>query len=106
VWDLRARDQPWTVGLAPLRRSFPLDDLRPHLAAADDLRPYVEAVLECFGPERAMWGSDWPVCLLAGGYERWHTAALELTSSLGAAEREAVFGATAASWYQLEKEAF
>jgi predicted TIM-barrel fold metal-dependent hydrolase len=46
------------------------------------------------------------VCLLAGGYERWHTAALEITSSLGAAEREAVFGVTAERWYQLQKEAF
>ena len=73
----------------------------------EDLRPYVEAVLESFGPERAMWGSDWPVCLLAGGYERWYAAALELTSNLAAPEREAIFGATAARWYRFyrfEKE--
>lgn len=68
----------------------------------EDLRPYVEAVLEAFGPERTMWGSDWPVCLLAASYERWLSVALELCSTLGATEREAVFGRTAARWYALE----
>ena len=34
----------------------------------DDLRPYVETALDMFGVERVMYGSDWPVCLLAGSY--------------------------------------
>jgi L-fuconolactonase len=39
---------------------------------ADELRPYVGHLLACFGPERLMWGSDWPVVDLAGGYRLWH----------------------------------
>lgn len=70
--------------------------------AEADLRPFVEAVLGAFGPERTMWGSDWPVCLLAASYERWLSVALDLASSLSAGEREAVFGGTAARWYALE----
>lgn len=46
--------------------------------ADDDLRPYVDHLLECFGPERLMWGSDWPVVDLAGGMDRWRDAALRL----------------------------
>src|SRR5579875_2725374 len=37
--------------------------------SADDLRPYVDHVVECFGMDRVMFGSDWPVCLLAGSYD-------------------------------------
>lgn len=44
----------------------------------DELRPYVDHLLECFGPERLMWGSDWPVVDLAGGMDRWRDAALRL----------------------------
>ena len=44
----------------------------------NDLRPYVDHLLECFGAERLMWGSDWPVVDLAGGMDRWRDAALRL----------------------------
>src|SRR4029077_16990361 len=37
---------------------------------AEDLRPYIEHAVECFGFERVMFGSDWPVCLLAGSYDQ------------------------------------
>lgn len=67
----------------------------------DHLRPYVEIVLEAFGPERLMWGSDWPVCLLASSYDRWAEAAEELTSGLSASERAAVFSGTARRVYRL-----
>ena len=67
----------------------------------DDLRPYVEVVLEAFGPERVMFGSDWPVCLLAATYGEVVGAAEELTAGLSAAEREAVFGDTARRVYHL-----
>ena len=69
----------------------------------DDLRPYAETVLEVFSPERVMFGSDWPVCLLAGSYERVLEAARELTDHLSASEREAVFGGTATRVYALER---
>jgi L-fucono-1,5-lactonase len=67
-----------------------------------DLRPYAERVLEVFGASRVMFGSDWPVCLLAGGYGRIMDAALELTAGLSAAERAAVFHDTAAGAYRLD----
>ncbi|NUT32291.1 MAG: amidohydrolase family protein [Hamadaea sp.] len=65
----------------------------------DDLRPYVETALDFFGSDRLMWGSDWPVAELAGGYDRWLSAARDLVP---AAAHEAVFGGTAARTYGLD----
>ncbi|SMF29474.1 L-fuconolactonase [Tistlia consotensis] len=69
--------------------------------SAARLRPYVEHLLDCFGPERLIWGSDWPVLTLAGSYRAWHAAARSLLSGLDAAERAAVFGGNAAAFYRL-----
>lgn len=66
----------------------------------DSLRPYVRHVLDVFGPARVMWGSDWPVCLLASNYARWREAAESLIAAGDA--REQVFGATAARFYDLK----
>ncbi|MDU0290286.1 amidohydrolase family protein [Saccharothrix longispora] len=66
-----------------------------------DLRPYADAALDAFGPSRVMFGSDWPVCLLAGSYEEVVAAAEELTAGLTRAERDEVFGGTAARVYRL-----
>ncbi len=63
-----------------------------------DLRPYANVLLEAFGPQRLMFGSDWPVCELAGTYEQVWDAA---SSLVPADAREAVFGATARRWYRL-----
>jgi len=65
----------------------------------DQLRPYAEALLELFGPDRVMFGSDWPVCLLAGTYDQTITAAATLIEQLDEAGQAAVFGDTAARWY-------
>jgi len=70
----------------------------------DDLRPYVAHLLECFGPERLMWGSDWPVVELAGGFARWRETSLQLLDELGDAERAAVLGANAARFYALDSK--
>jgi len=67
----------------------------------DDLRPYVDVVLEAFGPARLMFGSDWPVCLLASSYADVVGAAEELTAALSESERADVFGGTAARVYRL-----
>lgn len=68
----------------------------------DDLRPYAEHVLECFGPERVMFGSDWPVCLLAGSYDQV-AAALQavVKPRLDHRGELAVFGENAARFYKL-----
>lgn len=68
---------------------------------AEQLAPYVAHMLSAFGPERVMWGSDWPVCRLRGEYARWRRAAEALTAHLPAAARAQVFGGTAAAFYRL-----
>ncbi|WP_437193612.1 amidohydrolase family protein [Planctomicrobium sp. SH527] len=67
-----------------------------------DLRPYVEHVLELFGPERCMFGSDWPVCELAGSYEQVHSALNECLGSLSENEQAAIWGQTAQRFYKLK----
>ena len=71
---------------------------------ADTLRPYVAHLCECFGPQRLMWGSDWPVVLLGGGYARWHAAAGAMLAELSSDERGAVFGDNARRFYALGAE--
>jgi len=66
-----------------------------------DLAPYVDAVVAGFGPQRLMFGSDWPVCLLAATYAEVFGAAQQLTVGLSASERAEVFGATAVRTYGL-----
>ncbi|HET9147065.1 MAG TPA: amidohydrolase family protein [Acetobacteraceae bacterium] len=68
---------------------------------ADDLRRHADHVLACFGPERVIWGSDWPVLTLTGSYRSWLDAALALTEALPEAGRAAIFGGNAASFYGL-----
>jgi L-fuconolactonase len=65
------------------------------------LRPYFETVLEVFGPSRLMFGSDWPVCLVACGYARWHKLVSGWISQLTAAEQARILGGTACAAYQL-----
>lgn len=66
-----------------------------------DLRPYVDHVIGVFGPERVMWGSDWPVCRLRASYQDWHAAARTLTDHLPQAAQTRIFGGTAAEFYRL-----
>jgi L-fuconolactonase len=81
-------------GLTPAHG--PLDGWTP-----DDLRPFVEYALEVFGPRRLMFGTDWPVSELAGGYTRVWTALSEILGALPPADHAAVMGGTAASFYGL-----
>lgn len=66
-----------------------------------DLRPYFEVVLDAFGPSRLMFGSDWPVVLLAATYDEWLGTARELVSELTPGEQAAIFGDTARRIYGL-----
>ena len=68
---------------------------------ADTLRPAVEHVLETFGPDRLMFGSDWPVCELAGTYQEILAAANALTERCTPSEREQIFSRTATRVYRL-----
>ncbi len=71
----------------------------------DDLRPYVEQALEFFGAERMMFGSDWPVCLLAASYTQVLEAFESLLQELSDAERAMIFSGNAARFYQLQPAA-
>ena len=68
-----------------------------------DLRPFVEHVLATVGPERLMFGSDWPVCLLAAPYEKVFSTARALLEGAGLSDREraAVMGDNAVAVYGL-----
>jgi L-fuconolactonase len=67
-----------------------------------DLRPYLEVVLEAFGPGRLMIGSDWPVCLLAGDYATVTGAVRDFIGSLSESEQAAVLGGNAARFYGIQ----
>ena len=67
-----------------------------------DMHPYLDAVLEAFGPSRLMIGSDWPVCLLAGDYDRTMSVVVDWTSRLSASERDGILGGNAARVYALD----
>jgi L-fuconolactonase len=70
-------------------------------AGTGALRPYVQAVLDAFGPDRVLWGSDWPVLTTAAGYRDW----LEMARELVPAEaHQAVFDTTARRAYRLETD--
>ena len=73
-------------------------EARPDWQVAD-LRPVVDHVCACFSPQRMLWGSDWPVVDLAGGYARWLAATETLLADLSPDEKTAVFGGTAARTY-------
>jgi L-fuconolactonase len=102
--------EPWASGVAMLAEAG------PHVSAklsglvteadwenwtVDQLRPYVDHAVECFGPERLMLGSDWPVCLLAADYGTVVGTAETLLCWLGGPERAAVFGGNARRVYGL-----
>jgi L-fuconolactonase len=66
-----------------------------------DLQPYVDHVLDVFGPDRLLFGSDWPVCLLASTYEGVYGAARATLDGLTDDEQAKVFGGTAVRVYRL-----
>ena len=68
-----------------------------------DLKPYIETALEAFGPERCMYGSDWPVCELAANYEEVHSALKSAVGTLSDTEQDWIFDKTAASFYGLDE---
>ena len=69
---------------------------------AETLRLYLDVVVEAFGPERLMVGSDWPVCLVACGYAQWFGVLDQYFAGFSETERAAVFGVTAKRVYKLE----
>ena len=67
----------------------------------DQLRRYVDHLAECFGAQRLMWGSDWPVLNVGGTYQSWYAATVAMTADWPAADRKALMGGTARRFYGL-----
>ena len=67
----------------------------------EDLRPFVDLALEYFGPDRLMFGSDYPVCLLAASYDRVLDSFQEILTSVSDADRDKIFSQNAAKFYRL-----
>jgi L-fuconolactonase len=98
-------DGPWA---AVIRRLAALPNVTcklsgAHTTSADasDLRPYYQAVLTAFGPDRLMFGSDWPVSTIAAPYGQVCALYQELTAQLSPAEQDAIFDRTARRVYRL-----
>jgi L-fuconolactonase len=69
---------------------------------SEDITPYLDVVFKAFGPGRLMFGSDWPVCLLAGSYQQTKQLIEAYTEKLSPEEREGIFGGNAARFYGLK----
>lgn len=67
----------------------------------DDLRPFADAVIEIFGPDRIIWASDWPHALRASSWQRWFETAQALTFGLGGDVQQKIFHDNAARFYQI-----
>jgi L-fuconolactonase len=71
---------------------------------SDDFTPYLDIALDAFGPGRLMFGSDWPVCLLAADYGEVAGIVSMFSGTLSAGEQAAIWGGTAMRFYGLDKE--
>ena len=98
--------QPWADDIARIARETQalckLSGLLTEAAQNSqviDIRRYVDHLIVCFGPDRLIWGSDWPVVNLAGGYQRWRQASSEYIARLSATEQDAILGGTALRFY-------
>ncbi|ASA23494.1 amidohydrolase family protein [Paenibacillus donghaensis] len=102
--------EPWSHYLADMS-AFPriccklsgmVTEADPNGWKKDDFVSYIRRVLELFGPHRVMFGSDWPVCLLAADYDEVMDLLLHaLPESWGERERERLFGENAKEFYKL-----
>jgi L-fuconolactonase len=97
----------WAAGITKIARTTPAFCKLSGLATEaepgwtiETLKPYARHVIDCFGPSRVMWGSDWPVLELNGSYERWHDAAKAI---IGPKDHDQIFGKTAAVFYRISK---
>ncbi len=101
---------PWSADLAVLARhtnvacklSGLVTEAGPASWTVAGLEPYVRTILDTFGPQRVLFGSDWPVCLLGTSHRRWLDAVRQWIGGYTAAEQAAILGGNAITWYRLE----
>ena len=103
--------EPWATGLAALAVN---DNVVAKVSGLvteadwatwtdDDIRPFVDHALQCFGPDRLLFGSDWPVCTLAASYAQIVSSIESFTSQLSADDCALVLGGTASATYSLSE---
>jgi L-fuconolactonase len=78
-----------------------LNTAAPENWSSEDLKPYIDFALENFGSNRLMFGSDWPVCLLAGDYQKVWNETNKAIVNYPQADKDAILGGTAISFYRL-----
>jgi L-fuconolactonase len=69
--------------------------------SAHELKPYIDYAIACFSPNRVMFGSDWPVCNLAGDYQKVWIETNQALNTYSQAERDAILGGTATTFYHI-----
>lgn len=102
-------DTEWASGIRELAKrenvsckvSGMLTEVRGETWDLELLRPYFETVYDAFGPQRVMFGSDWPVCLLRSSHTEWTRVCSDLTKNLSPAAQDAFWGGNAARIYQI-----
>jgi predicted TIM-barrel fold metal-dependent hydrolase len=118
-WNPDTIDYPWLSGAPAISQpTFPADldaargELSHELAGivteadntnwtAEQVRPYMEHILDCFGPERVVFGPDWPVVNLAADYRRWFALATETIAHYSPAEQQMILHDNAVRFYRL-----
>ena len=103
------RFQPWKDDLRAFAASGPHPCKFSNLVCnadlehwtIDDLRPFADAVIEIFGPERLIWGSDWPHALRASSWRRWFETARELFADVDSDAQQKIFHDNAKSFYRI-----
>jgi predicted TIM-barrel fold metal-dependent hydrolase len=100
---------PWRSYIAEIAR-FPNASCKisglvayadPQRWTADDLRPFVEHAITCFGWDRVLFGSDWPVCTLSASYRQWVEALQTITQGASEVNRRKLFHDNAVRVYRL-----
>jgi len=69
----------------------------------DDVMPYLDHLLDTFGPQRLIWGSDWPVLNIAGDYKGWIEASTARLEALSEQDQDNIFGRNAIEFYNLKQ---
>jgi L-fuconolactonase len=109
--DVQAKDRSqWERDIAEMAKrknvvvkiSGILASARPEHWTVEELAPFVNHTMDVFGPDRAMFGGDWPVCTLAATYRQWHDAVKSIVNDRNEAEQRKVFHDNAAKFYGLQ----
>lgn len=98
TWEKGIRDMAQREHLV-CKVSGLVTEVRDSSWDTDLMRQYFDVLLDAFGPSRLMFGSDWPVSLLASSYGSWKDTVSDLTSTLSKDEQHSIFNSTAANYY-------